>query len=96
MIGTVYLIHFDRPFKHASHYIGWTMNLEGRLWHHKNGTGSRLMAAVTNAGIDWRVVRDWEGDRNFERKLHNMHSSPRICPVCNPSLVKVALCIRSQ
>ena len=22
--GTVYLLHFDQPYKHARHYVGWT------------------------------------------------------------------------
>ena len=23
MTGTVYLLHFDQPYKHARHYVGW-------------------------------------------------------------------------
>lgn len=81
--GTVYLIHFDRSFSHARHYIGWTRNLEGRLWYHRNGAGSRLLAAVNRAGIGWHVVRTWEGTGNFERKLHRRKNSAKLCPVCN-------------
>ena len=22
-VGTVYLLHFDKPFSHAQHYLGW-------------------------------------------------------------------------
>ena len=29
--GTVYLIHFDTPYKHARHYTGWASDLERRV-----------------------------------------------------------------
>lgn len=80
--GTVYLIHFERPYKHARHYIGWASDLEGRLEHHRKGSGAVLMAVVTKAGIAWSVVQTWTGDRNFERRLKNRKSSPRFCPAC--------------
>lgn len=49
----VYLIHFDKPFKHAQYYIGFTQyeDVEFRMSHHRDGTGSKLMKAVTNTGI---------------------------------------------
>lgn len=80
----VYLIHFDEPFKHARHYIGFCeSNLDQRMEHHRRGDGSCLMRAVTRAGIKWNVVRTWpEGDRNFERSLKNWHKSQDLCPVC--------------
>jgi len=80
--GTVYLIHFDEPFKHARHYIGWSSRLEQRLEHHRNGTGSRLMAAVSAAGIGWSVVRTWSGTRELERRFHNRHGASGLCPTC--------------
>ena len=81
--GTIYLIHFDRPYKHARHYIGWTKDLEARLAIHKAGDGARLLRAVNQADIGWRVVRTWEGTRDDERRLHNQKNSPsRLCPVC--------------
>lgn len=82
--GTVYLIHFETPLKHARHYVGWTTDLDARLADHRNGSGSALMAAVMEAGIDWRLAKVWEGvDRFFERKLHRLHSTGRYCPVCH-------------
>ena len=47
----VYLLHFARPFKHARHYVGYSELLPQRLAHHSKGTGARLMAAVSEAGI---------------------------------------------
>jgi hypothetical protein len=81
----VYLIHFDEPYKHARHYMGSTTeaNLEARLEHHRSGRGARLMAAVSAAGISWRVVRKWHGDKNTERRMKNNARSYQYCPVCN-------------
>lgn len=80
----VYLIHFARPYEHARHYIGWTENLPFRLAHHRAGSGSRLLAAVSAAGIDFQVVRTWPGaDRRFERRL-KAKAATRWCPVCSP------------
>ena len=82
MQGTCYLLHFDRPFGHAKHYLGWAKNLDGRLWHHRKGTGANLLKHVRAAGIDWSLARTWAGDRNLERKLKNRGGASRLCPVC--------------
>ncbi len=80
----VYLIHFDRKFKHAQHYIGYTADLDQRIYDHNHTVdGAKLLQAVRAAGIGFRVVRTWEdGDRNFERKLHKRKKSSCLCPVC--------------
>lgn len=81
--GTVYLIHFVTPYRHARHYLGWTEGpLELRIGAHREGRGSRLMEVVQAAGVDWQLVRTWPGaTRNDERRLKG-HSSTRYCPVC--------------
>ena len=81
---TVYLLHFDEPYKHARHYLGYTGNLELRVAEHRNGTGARLMRAVVEAGISFVVARTWEGDRAFERRLKQRGSAVRLCPICSP------------
>lgn len=82
---TVYLLHFDRPFKHARHYVGFSTNetsLQARLAHHRAGTGARLLAVAANAGVTWSLARVWpDGDRSFERSL-KAHSGTRYCPIC--------------
>lgn len=83
-MGTIYLIHLSRPYKHARHYLGYTNYLRERINHHKNGTGARLLQVVNAAGIGWRVVRTWKGSRDLERKLKKRKESPNLCPVCNP------------
>jgi len=54
--GTIYLIHFDQPYRHARHYCGWASDLEARLAAHRSGNGSRMMAVIAGAGIQWRLV----------------------------------------
>ena len=89
----VYLICFARPYPRGSrgtirHYIGFTRSAETlprRVEHHRNGTGSRLLAAVAHAGIGFDVVRTWpDGDRTHERRLKKQKHAPRLCPVCSP------------
>jgi predicted GIY-YIG superfamily endonuclease len=80
--GTIYLIHFSTPYKHAAHYMGWTEDLESRLADHQAGRGARLMAVIKAAGIDWKLTRTWTGDRYRERQLKNQGSSKRHCPEC--------------
>jgi predicted GIY-YIG superfamily endonuclease len=82
--GTVYLVHFDRPLAHARHYIGWTRDEEIRVERHRNGHGSRLLAAVQREGIPWTVVRRWRGSRAHERYLKRQRHAPQFCPVCSP------------
>jgi predicted GIY-YIG superfamily endonuclease len=81
--GTVYLLHFDRPYKHARHYLGWASNLEARLDHHRAGTGARLLAVLKAEGIGWRVARTWSpADRHRERQIKTQGGLSRSCPDC--------------
>jgi hypothetical protein len=86
----VYLIHFDRPYKHSRHYLGFADNVDARLERHRAGHGSRLMEVITNAGITWQLARTWTGDRKFERRLKNRKESPALCPICSPKAMKLA------
>ncbi len=83
----VYLIHFDKRYKHALHYLGFVeRDLEQRLERHRKGIGSKLLKAVNEAGIGWSVVKTWpDGTRDFERKLKNRGSHCRICQICKTS-----------
>lgn len=91
----IYLIHFDTPYPRddrspVRHYLGWSSSgphsrgmIRRRLDAHARGTGSRLMRAVSLAGIGWRVVRIWpHGDRTQERRLKRQRNLSRFCPVC--------------
>jgi predicted GIY-YIG superfamily endonuclease len=82
MTGTVYLLHFDRPFGHARHYTGFAIDLPARLVQHERGQGARLLAVVRASGIGWQLARTWEGTRARERQLKNQGGASRRCPLC--------------
>jgi predicted GIY-YIG superfamily endonuclease len=82
--GTVYMVHFDTPYKHARHYTGWARDLDARLEAHREGPGARLMEVVKDAGIAWRLARTWPGTRERERAIKNRHEAPKLCPECTP------------
>jgi hypothetical protein len=81
--GIVYLLHLDRSYRHARHYIGFTQNLEQRLEEHRAGRGSPLVAAAIADGIDFQLAAIWQGDRHDERRLHRQKNTrARLCPLC--------------
>ena len=84
MNGTVYLLHFSRPFSHACHYLGWGKgDATKRISDHIAGRGSALTRAVVADGISLEVVKVWTNkDRNFERALKNKKNAKGICPIC--------------
>jgi predicted GIY-YIG superfamily endonuclease len=80
---TVYLIHFEQPFRHAKHYLGFTsLALEERVARHMTDRGAALLRALNRAGIGWRVVRTWSGGIELEKQLKRSKNAPRLCPVC--------------
>lgn len=81
-MGTIYLLHFERPYAHARHYLGFTFNLDRRLEAHRNGRGARLIEVINDAGIGFFVVRTWRGGRALERSLKRRKNSPGLCPIC--------------
>lgn len=80
--GTVYLLHFDQPYRHVQHYCGWTTDVSGRLAEHATGHGARLLTVVRNAGITWSLARTWPGTRARERQLKTQGGASRRCPLC--------------
>ena len=81
--GTIYLIHLDRPYRHASHYLGWASDLDRRLAQHGTREGSPLLVAAKAAGITWTLARTWEGaTRHRERQLKRQGGKSRMCPLC--------------
>jgi len=93
----VYLIHFDEPYHHARHYLGYvegtgrrkTSCLVSRLKRHQAGNGSELLAALSRQGRTWRLTRVWwEGTRDLERQLKKAgHVGARNCPFCNQKVL---------
>lgn len=86
MSGWIYLVHFERPYRHAQHYVGWTRELRQRFYRHTSDAplrrGSALMRAVVAAGIGFKVVAVWSGTRTDERQIHQHRNNKRRCPVC--------------
>ncbi len=81
--GTVYLLHFQRPYRHARHYLGWTSDLPRRVAQHRRGlSGARLMEVVHAAGIAFVVARTWPGDRTLERRKKGQGGRGKMCPIC--------------
>ena len=88
--GTVYLLHFDKPLGdpqnprgQAWHYLGWTKNLAARLALHRKGRShAKIMRAVFEAGITFRLVKTWPGDPKLEKKIKRQHNHPRHCHIC--------------
>jgi hypothetical protein len=56
-LGVIYMLHFDRPYRHAKHYVGWTADLLDRLDAHAKGNGARLVEVIWQAGIGFTLVR---------------------------------------
>ncbi len=79
---TVYLLHFNRRYKHAGHYLGSTKSLTKRLAEHESGRGARLLEVVYAVGITWVLARTWEGGKQRERQLKKQGGASRFCPIC--------------
>jgi len=84
----VYLLHFEPPYRHARHYIGYTADSDvvGRVRCHVNGKRGRrspLVAAAVRAGCEVSLARVWEdGDRELEKRLKSWKRAARHCPQC--------------
>ena len=83
----VYLIHFEKAYKHARHYLGYAQDVDVRLQRHRAGNGARLMEVIVDAGISWEVSRLWPCEdehqaRLLERRLKHWHGSGQFCPLC--------------
>ena len=83
-IGTVYILHFDQPFHHARHYVGFTnKDIYERFREHAGGSGAKLMAAVSKAKIGFAVSKTFaDKTREFERKIKKQKNSWKHCPKC--------------
>lgn len=91
-LGTIYLLHFEPPYKHARHYYGWTRgrSVRRRVNLHRRGKSrARLVMAAVSAGCALIVARTWKNaTRDDERRLKNAGHAPRECPICRKALVE--------
>ena len=80
----VYLIHFETKLHHAGHYVGYARKVGKRIALHRSGRGARILRALRECGIRWRVVRVWPaGTRILERSIKNKKNAPCFCPICS-------------
>lgn len=83
----VYLLHFASPIAPGlhtcQHYIGTAKVLAERIREHRAGSGARLTEVAKERGIEFSVVRIWEGGRQLERQLKNRKNAPKLCPICS-------------
>ena len=80
-----YLIHFDKAYKHARHYVGSCENIKERLLRHKQGRGARLIEVIHDHDITWQLARLWRHkDRSPEQRLKKISNSKQYCPICTP------------
>jgi hypothetical protein len=82
--GFVYLLHFDRRYKHAGHqqFAVSSRSLKRRLAARRRGDGARLLEVVHEAGIGWQLARTWSGGRGRERPIKRQAGASRCCPLC--------------
>ena len=82
---TVYLLHFERPYKgKMRHYLGFTRNLDARLKDHHDGTACVTTKRAFDRGIGFVLARTWLGPVKMERAIKR-HGVVRSCPICTPS-----------
>lgn len=88
-VGTVYLLHFERAYRHARHYVGFTQQpLEDRIREHQSGQGARLVQVVVDAGISFELARTWRGGRRLERRIKGLGGATDVCPICSPAALR--------
>ena len=81
--GTTYLLHFERAYRHARHYVGWTTDLDQRLDAHRRGNSDKFMRYVHAAGIGFVLARTWpDTTKDREDSVKHQGGASRICPEC--------------
>ena len=80
----IYILHFEKKYFHAQHYVGYTKNPIRRFKEHFNGQqrSSPLLRAVLKAGIKIEVALLKSGTRKDERKIKNRKKVRELCPIC--------------
>lgn len=87
-MGEVYILHFATPIGNAanaralaSHYIGFSDDLDARLTKHRAGKGSKLVAAAVAKGIAFDVYH-WPAPLATEKLIKRTKKTALYCPAC--------------
>ena len=83
-MGLIYLLHFERSYHHARHYLGYTDDLDGAAWPRTApGAAARWWRPRSATGSSSASPRHGRGTATEERRLHRYRNSPRrLCPIC--------------
>ena len=80
--GTVYLLHFDRPYKgRMQHYVRFTYDLERGLESHRKGTAGATTKLAFDQGIGFTLARTWSGTPKLKRQIKD-RGPVNYCPIC--------------
>lgn len=78
----VYILELSEPLGNERHsaryYVGWTSNVEGRLWYHEGGHGAAFTRAAVERGITLKIVVWIPGaGRDVERRIKRQKNTAR-------------------
>lgn len=97
MSWSVYVLHFDKPYKHAKHYTGIAKNVEKRIKLHRSGRGARLTQVLkeNNIGFRYNVIAEYptfSEAKSEEKRLKTRIKKPqRYCPICKENKEKIKM-----
>lgn len=81
----LYLLHFDPPYRHARHYLGYADAIPRRVHEHFDvpSKASPLVRAALAAGCRVQLSAVWLGlGRTDERRRKRGGGHARHCPTC--------------
>jgi GIY-YIG catalytic domain len=86
--GTVYIFHFHRPIGNlanpraqASHYCGFTEDLDARIAEHMAGRGAKIVRAAVAQGITFEI-HHWPACLAVEKLIKRRKETSVFCPTC--------------
>ena len=80
--GTVYLLHFERPYSgQMQHYLGFAYDLEQGLESHRQGSAGATTRLAFSKGIGFTLARTWAGSPKLKRQLKD-RGPVNYCPIC--------------
>lgn len=87
-IGTCYLFHFSAPLGNranpraqASHYFGFTDDLDARLTKQLAGKGAKIVAAALKQGLIFEIYH-WPACLATEKLVKRTKKTSLYCPAC--------------
>jgi hypothetical protein len=85
----VYILHFDKPFKHAKHYVGSADCVRDRLFVHESAACDvKILQAAKTQGITWSLAKVMKNDlknghtKEFRIKRSGGIPKQGLCPIC--------------